>query len=268
MLAGQPHFTYSTRMFYTLIWNPPMTLRITTPTFLMFILILNQHMQAEEQPPTSTETKRLSEIKNLTSKIEGDLKNVNLYSRRGDAYFNSGQFENAVSDYSKMVELDSQTDTSHWRRGIAYFYTEEFDKAAAQFDRYHSFDNVDRENGIWRYLSHYKSKGKEAARKELLKYDKDDREPFGDVYQLFAGTMTAEQILSKIKTAEISNSEREKRYFYALLYVGLNDAVEGRAKTAEKYLTQAAENTWAPKAGYGPHYMWEVARLHALKLSK
>ncbi len=268
MLAGQPHFTYSTQMFDWPTRNPFMSLRALSITLTMFVLTTNLHLQAEEKPPVSPEAKRLSEIKILTSKIKVDLKNVNLYSRRGDAYFYSGQFNKAVADYSKMVELDPRTDTSHWRRGIAYFYTEEFDKAAAQFDRYHSFDSVDRENGIWRYLSHYQSNGKEAARKELLKYDKDDREPFGDVYQLFAGTMTAEQILLKIKTAEISDSEREKRYFYALLYVGLNDAVEGRAKSAKKHLTQAAENTWAPKAGYGPHYMWEVARLHALKFSK
>lgn len=243
-----------------------MTLRRLTPTFMTFLLALNLQIQAEEQP--SPAAKHLSEIKSLTSKINGDVNNVNLYSKRGDAYFYSGQFEKAVADYSKMVEIEPRTDTSHWRRGIAYFYTEEFDNAAAQFDRYHSFDNVDRENGIWRYLSHYQSKGKEAARNELLKYDKDDREPFGDVYQLFAGTMTAEQILSKIKTAEINDSEREKRSFYALLYVGLNEAVEGRRQTAKKHLTQAAQNTWAPKSGYGPHYMWQVARLHAEKLSK
>lgn len=225
-----------------------------------------------EQPANSdTEQAREAEyaarISMLTTQIDNNPTDLNLYSRRGDARFFAGQFAEAVADYSKMVELDPKTDASHWRRGIAYFYAGEYDKAAAQFDRYHSFDDVDRENGIWRYLSHYQSKGAMAARQELLKYEKDDREPFGDVYQLFAGTITGDEILSKIQAAELSAAEREKRIFYASLYVGLNNAVEGRTDSAKKHLELAARNNWAPRAGYGPHYMWQVARLHAQHLT-
>lgn len=222
---------------------------------------------ATEPTTLSLQQKLESQIKTFTEQIEAAPENINLYSRRGDLQFFAGKFAAAVADYSKMVELDPQTDTSHWRRGIAYFYNGQFPAAAAQFDRYHSFDDVDRENGIWRYLSQYRSKGADEARKELLKYDKDDREPFGDVYQLFAGTMTGEAILAKIKNAELTETEREKRMFYAALYVGLNDAVEGRDESAKQHLKLAANNRWAPVAGYGPHYMWQVARLHLAQLT-
>ncbi len=240
---------------------------------LLLITLINVTSHVNAEPPdietlTKSQDKRLKQqIEALTTQIKETPDIVGLYSQRGDAYFYAGEFKEAVADYSKMVELNPQSDVSHWRRGIAYFYANQYDMAAGQFDRYHSFDNVDRENGIWRYLSHYKSKGADAARKELLKYDKDDREPFGDVYQLFSGTLTGKQILDKIESAEITENEREKRMFYASLYVGLYDAVEGRSDSARKNLTRAAQNTWAPKAGYGPHYMWQVARLHALGLS-
>jgi lipoprotein NlpI len=216
----------------------------------------------------SLQDKLAAQIETLTQQIQNSPDQLSLYSRRGDAHFFSANFTEAVTDYDKMVELDPKTDSSHWRRGIAYFYVKKYDAAAAQFNRYHSFDDVDRENGIWRYLSQYKSQGEEAARKELLKYDKDDREPFGDVYLLFAGKITGEEILDKILKAEISPSEREKRLFYATLYIGLNHAVEGNEKLAAKYLTQASKNKWPATAGYGPNYMWQVARLHLGQLEE
>lgn len=241
-------------------------------TFLIAIAVSCQlnSCRADEQGATGDDlSKRLSQqIDQRNQQLADSPQNVQLYSSRGDAKFFLGDFAGALADYEKMVELDPQEDRSHWRRGIAYFYNKQYDAAASQFNRYHSFDNVDRENGIWRYLSHFESKGAEAAAKELLKYDKDDREPFGDVYKLFSGEVSGAEILGKITAAEITDSELEKRMFYANLYIGLNEAIHGRNETALKSLEEAAENSWAPRAGYGPHYMWHVARLHAKEIRK
>ena len=228
---------------------------------LLALLAVPQAIAAQDNVET-LEKAFARQIETLTELITESPKQVSLYSRRGDAYFFTGQFEEAVADYSKMVELDPASDSSHWRRGIALFYIGKYDDAVAQFNRYHTVDNVDRENGIWRYLSQYKSKGEETARKELIKYEKDDREPFGDVYRLFADEMTGEEILKKIFTAKISPTEREKRLFYATLYIGLNYSVEGNRQQAKKYLKEAVENKWPATASYGPNYVWHVARLH------
>ncbi len=104
-------------------------------------------------------------------------------------------FEKAESDYLEMVTLKPELDASHWRLGIAMFFANHPEQAAEQFDKYNSFDNVDRENGIWRYLSHYRAFGKEEARRQLLRYEKDDRPPFKEVYRLFDGSLTAEEVL-------------------------------------------------------------------------
>lgn len=194
--------------------------------------------------------------------VEDDSKNTNAYSRRGDAYFFLGRFDEAVADYDQMAKLDESLANSHWRRGIALFYAGRFKDAAAQFESYHSFDQVDRENGIWRYLSQHKAYGQKKAREGLLKYEKDDREPFPSVYKLFAGTMTPQQILDAIDKAEISKDEREKRLFYAYLYIGLNYAVEGDDAAAQRHLRLSTLNKWGPSVGYGPSYMWQVGRLH------
>ena len=68
--------------------------------------------------------------------------------------------------------------------------------------------------------------------------------------------------LERIEAAELSKDEREKRLFYAQLYIGLNHAVEGDAVAAERHLRLATLNKWGPAAGYGPNYMWHVGRLH------
>ncbi len=167
-----------------------------------------------------------------------------------------------VADYEKMVELDPKLATSHWRRGIAYFYAKQYKDAANQFEIYHSFDDVDRENGIWRFFSQTKAYGLEKAKEGLLKYEKDDREPFPDVYRLFAEQITPEQILDRIAKADIDDEEREKREFYAHLYIGLNHAIQNRKEPARKHLAEAVKNKWGRKAGYGPHYMWQVGRVH------
>ena len=202
------------------------------------------------------------EISQLTAQIEKSQKAVDLHSRRGDAFFFRGKFSEAVADYEKVVELQPDRDTSFWQKGIAYFYAKRYKDAAKQFEIYHSFDNVDRENGIWRYLSQTKALGRDKAREGLLKYEKDDREPFPDVYRLFAGEITGDDLLEKINEAKITPQQRQQRLFYAELYVGLNEFVEGRLESAETHLAAAVKNEWGAKAGGGPGHMWHVARVH------
>jgi lipoprotein NlpI len=223
--------------------------------------------QPDKHPLSKTERDKMqakfkSQIAELTAKIKEDPKNVGFYSRRADVYFFSGEFEKSVADYEKMVELNKDSGPSHWRRGIARFYANKFKEAAHQFEIYHSFDDVDRENGIWRFFSQYKAYGPKKAREGLLKYKKDDREPFPSVYKLFSGDLKGEAILKAIEAAEISDSDREKRRFYANLYVGLNYALEDKPKLALPFLKDSTANKWGPVSGYGPNYMWHVGRLH------
>lgn len=204
----------------------------------------------------------------LTAAIKDAPKDNDLYSRRGDVRFFQAKFADAVGDYEEMVKLDEKLDTSHWRKGIAYFYAEDYDQAAHQFEIYHTFDMVDRENGIWRYLSQVKSIGREKARKNLLKYAKDDREPFPAVYKLFAGEITPEEILDGIAKAELTKEDRAKRLFYAELYIGLNYFVDDEPEKSQTHLAEAVKNEWGRKAGYGPNYMWHVGRLQEEILRK
>ncbi|MCA9009928.1 MAG: hypothetical protein KDB01_09295 [Planctomycetaceae bacterium] len=190
---------------------------------------------------------------------------VNQYSSRGDLLMFLGEFERAETDYVEMVRLKPELDASHWRLGIAMFFAGHPQQAAQQFDKYNSFDNVDRENGIWRYLSHYRAFGREEARRQLLRYEKDDRPPFKEVYQLFDGGLTADDVLKAIPD-DPAATDRDARLFYSHLYIGMNQVVEGKTEAAQASLRSATLNPWPRKAGFGPNYMWHVARLQYLGL--
>jgi len=221
----------------------------------------------EEHPLDAATLKEIRDAAESAIELAGrqlatDPASIAALSKRGDAYFNLGRFQEAVADYDAMVKADPAIDASHWRRGIALFYAGRAEEGAKQFERYHSFDNVDRENGIWRFLCQAKSVGLEKARESLLKYEKDDREPFPAVFKLFAGTTTEKDILEGIAAAKIPEVERQSRLFYAALYIGLNHAVQKRPMEAQAALARATKNDWPRTAGYGPRWMWHVGRVH------
>ena len=220
-----------------------------------------------DDPPLSPEDQaRLSRefeeaVGRWTKAIEENPRDLQAYSRRGDARFFRGEFKEALADFDRMNDLEPAQAPQHWRRGIACFYAGEYGKAAAQFEAYHTHDDVDRENGIWRFLSQAKAQGIEKAREGLLKYRKDDREPFPSVYRLFGGTTGPEKVLAEIRSARIEEGERESRLFYANLYIGLHFAVSSKPAEAEASLRDAVANRWARDAGYGPAWMWQVGRI-------
>lgn len=207
-------------------------------------------------------------IAELTERIERSPQNVELYSQRGAAYFQLGDFASSLADFDKMIELEPSLATSHWRRGITLYYLGDYKKAARQFEIYHTYDNVDRENGIWRFLCQAKAYGIEKAREGLLKYEKDDRAPFPSLYEMFAGRLTGEQVIAQIESANLPKEEYLKQRFYADLYVGLYAVTLEDRNSAVEHLRKATVNSWGQRAGGGPGYMHHVARIHYELLNK
>lgn len=204
-----------------------------------------------------------------TSRISEQPNAIDAYSRRGDARLFLGKFKGAAEDYEKMIQLNPALDVSHWRLGIAYYYLSRFDKSSHQFEIYHNYDDVDRENGIWRFMSQTRLKNMELARKGLLKYEKTDRPPYPWVYSLYAGDIKPDEVYRKIDEGGFSDRYKERVLFHAQLYVGIFHELHGRDKEALKHLRAAAANEYGRTTGT---YMWQVARLHydllQAKLSK
>ena len=237
---------------------------------VLFICFLSFSVQASDLNPLSDLelleiNRKYSELEKVTTQqIREEPDDVSFYSRRGDARLFLGKFSDSRDDYEKMIQLNPQLNISHWRLGIAYFYLADFSKAADQFEIYHEYDQVDRENGIWRFMSQYKEYGIEYARKGLLTYDKNDRPPYPWLYLMFAGIISPDEVFQKIKKEAFPKEYEKRVLFHANLYVGIYLELPGDSpKEALLYLSRAVSNEYGNSTGT---YMWQVARLHYTKL--
>jgi len=179
---------------------------------------------------------------------------VEALSHRGDLNLFLGHFPEAVADFEKMIALDPAQDAPHWRLGIAYYFDGQFAKSVRQFEKYNAYDGRDRENGIWKFLGQAKAEGLEKARQEMLTYKQFDREPFPELYAMFAGQRTPDDVLAEIERKE---PENHVVLFFVRYYAGLGEEMLGHRERALELLRQAVEDPEARKVGY----MWQVARL-------
>jgi lipoprotein NlpI len=208
-------------------------------------------------------TQFAEELKTLDASLASAPDSMQALSRRGDRHLFLGNFPQAVADYERMIVLDPKEDAPHWRLGIAYYFTGQFAKSARQFEKYHAYDGRDRENGIWKFLAQEKVDGLEKARAEMLSYTIFDREPFPSLYEMFAGKKSPDEVLAEISRKGLEGETQV--VFFGNYYAGLDEAILGRRQRGLELLEKAVSLPQA-RAGGGPGYMWQVARLHWEKL--
>ena len=136
---------------------------------ILFSPVLADNHPLPEKSRTEIRHRLESRVAEINEQLKTSPDSVRLISARGTAFFHLAQFDLALDDFDRLIKLNPKLESSHWRRGIALYYVKRFQESAEQFERYHSFDNVDRENGIWRSLAQVKASGLEMAEKELLK---------------------------------------------------------------------------------------------------
>ncbi len=199
----------------------------------------------------------------LSASLEQNPKSVPLHSRRGDVRLFLGRFAEAVKDFERMIELDPQQDAPHWRLGIAYYFAGEFEKSARQFAKYHSYDGRDRENGIWKFMAQFRAEDAGSARAHMLEYPASDRAPFVELYEMFAGKRSAENVVGQYGPK--SEGTPRMVQFFALYYAGVYTALTGDPGAGLKWVKEAVALFTPDNAAESgaPGYMWQVARVHA-----
>ncbi|MCC6421257.1 MAG: tetratricopeptide repeat protein [Gemmataceae bacterium] len=194
-------------------------------------------------------------VEDFTKAIELDPKAAEAYDRRGSAHFKRGQFAESVRDFDRYLDLVPRQQEGHWRRGISCYYARQYDAGRRQFEAYEAVDTNDVENAVWRYLCMAPKVGVEKARAAMLKVGQDRRVPMMEVYDLFCGKIEPAVVLAAVERGKPPAADRNRRLFYAHLYLGLYHESLGNGKRALEHLTTAAEH----RIG---HYMWDVARVH------
>ena len=67
--------------------------------------------------------------------------NPEVFNSRGDVYSSKGQYDKALEDYSRAIQLNSQYATPYTNRGQAYMALEQYDKAIADYDEAITLDS-------------------------------------------------------------------------------------------------------------------------------
>ncbi len=218
--------------------------------------ILAEAVELADQGRSNEAIERLNRVIELQPKL------ANAFYLRGRENFRAGKIQASVADFEKLVKLVPRRASSLWELGIAYYYAGQYAKGARQFELYQTYHDNDVENAVWRYLCMAASQGLEKAREKLLPIANDPRVPLMEIYAMYQGKMTPDEVLSAARRGNPSPRELRARLFYAHLYVGLFYEAAGEQDKAEPHIRQAASEYRID------HYMGDVARLHAQRLAE
>ena len=196
--------------------------------------------------------------------IELDADFAPAYYLRGRERFRLGLLEQAVSDFDRYIQLRPESAASQWERGIALYYAGRYREGAEQFAAYQTRYDNDVENSVWRYLCIARQEGLEEAKEDLLPIKNDPRVPMMEIYQMYRGELTPEQVIEAAKKDGPAPKALRGRLFYAHLYIGLFHEVACKADLAKKHILLAADPK--NKDAEVNRYMWDVARIHLQRL--
>jgi tetratricopeptide (TPR) repeat protein len=76
-----------------------------------------------------------SAIEDFDRAIELDDQDAKTYSARGEAYFKMGDVDQAMADFDRAIEIDPQLMGAHYFRGVAFADLGDYDRALADLDK-------------------------------------------------------------------------------------------------------------------------------------
>jgi lipoprotein NlpI len=193
-------------------------------------------------------------LRDLSAALKLDSTNASFFQARGEVNFKSGRFKESVADFDRVIQLDPAQAPHHWQRGISLYYAARFTDGRKQFELHQSVNPDDVENAVWHFLCAARERGATNARASMIRVGPDGRVPMSEIYELFAGTGSVDQVLAAAQSA--TGARQQNALFYARLYLGLYfDALGDRVK-AREHLSKAVNEFGAE------HYMGDVARVH------
>ena len=170
---------------------------------------------------------------------------------RAIADFGSGRVVESAAGFDALIEISPSLAPQLWQRGIALYYAGRYADCQAQFELHRTVNPADVENAAWHFLCVARQASASTAQAMLLPVGPDPRVPMRQVYDMFRGTLTPDDVL-EAAGAQVSAQ------FYAQLYVGLYFEALGQDTLALDHITAAADARFA-RAG---SYMHTVAKVH------
>ena len=201
-------------------------------------------------PHSANRAKRFACIVWFTSVVLSAQSPQELLNRAVDE-FEQGRFAQSASTFDEVAKAVPGQAPQLWQRGIALYYAGRYADCRRQFESHRTVNPDDVENAAWHFLCVAREQSPDKARTALLPVGPDFRSPMREVYQMFRGALTAEDV---VKAAGNDPSGQ----FYAHLYVGLYSEALGRKDLALTHIKEAASERFASAGGY----MHMVAVVH------
>lgn len=127
----------------------------------------------------------------------------------GETAFAAGQFEKCVAAYDEVIRVDPRVEPQLWQRGLALYYADRFADGVRQFETHQTVNSQDVENAVWHLLCAARISDVDQARKKLIPITGDTRVPMSQIYEMFAGRMTPDDVL---KTAQTPSSRTRREW--------------------------------------------------------
>jgi tetratricopeptide (TPR) repeat protein len=178
-----------------------------------------------------------------------------ILGRAVDA-FEQGRFAESAAAFDSVAKAAPDQAPYLWQRGIALYYAGRYDDCRRQFESHRTVNPDDVENAAWHFLCVARAESPAKARGALLPVGPDARVPMREVYEMFRGRVTPEQVLS-------AAGSQPGGLFYGHLYLGLYFEVLGMKDRALEHIRIAAADRFERDGGY----MHMVARVHLRSLT-
>ena len=173
-----------------------------------------------------------------------------IFSQAVEA-FSAGRVVEAAEAFDQVARAQPVSAPQLWQRGIALYYAGRYQDCRRQFESHLTVNPSDVENSAWHFLCVARAESPEAALEALLPVGPDPRRPMPEIYEMFRGRVTPQEVLSA------AGGEPRAR-FYAHLYRGLYHEAFGRVEAAREEIFLAAADQFAAVGGY----MHVVAVVH------
>lgn len=190
---------------------------------------------------------------------QGPAQSLDQLINRGEEQFLAGKIEASIETFEQAIEKRPDLRRHLWQLGMSYYYGKQYQAGRDLFEHHQQVNRNDVENAAWHFLCVAQLEGMEAAQKQLLEIDtsRDTRVPMKQVYALFAGRGTIEEVLAAAKKADT-----ERARMYAHLYLGLYYEASKQPEVARKHLQQSAA------AKLARSYMQGAAKVHLVMLER
>jgi len=200
--------------------------------------------------------------KTISQACELEPENYSNQLTRGGICFSAGKMTECVAAYDKVIELQPTLEPQLWQRGLALYYADEFADGVKQFETHQTVNSQDVENAVWHLLCASRVSDVGAARKKLIPITGDPRVPMSQIYEMFAGRMTPEEVMKQASktSSRVTNgsAQHQLQLYYAHLYTGLYYEMLQDKTAALDSLKKAETVNPLGKS----NFMGQVARVH------